>query len=493
MNPAATRAAQYLRMSTEHQNYSLEHQGAAIAAHAAARGFEIVRTYADPGVSGLTLKRRKGLQGLLADVLEGAVDFGVILVLDVSRWGRFQDPDESAHYEFICRQAGVRVEYCAEPFEDDGSLAAALVKQLKRTMAAQYSRDLSGRIAAVQRRLGAKGFWQGGPCGYGFRREAASRDGGRAMRLEAGQQKAIRGDRTRLVAGPPEEVATVRRIYRLFALTGLKPYAIAALLNAEGVPAEAGALWTTARVRQVLGNEKYAGVLVFGRRRQTLDDRRRVPPEDWVRAEGACPALVDPALFARARQLLRKHHVKASDEALLANLRDLLARHGRLSCGLLQDDPASHCPDVYRRRFGDLTTAFQLAGYLPSPRQLRAAECARRYRPHALRAARKAPTDLEMIEGLKRVLAREGRLSVEIIAAAADVPHPEVYRRRFGGMRRAYALAGYQPNPHQDRMMDALGGQTISRGEARLLAAQAGEPSQAPAAAPGVAPSPDLL
>jgi hypothetical protein len=38
------RAAQYVRMSTEHQKYSTENQADAIAHYAAARGFEIVRS-----------------------------------------------------------------------------------------------------------------------------------------------------------------------------------------------------------------------------------------------------------------------------------------------------------------------------------------------------------------------------------------------------------------------------------------------------------------
>ena len=37
-----------------------------------------------------------------------------ILVYYVSRWGSFQDTDESAHYEFACKSAGVPVHYCAE-------------------------------------------------------------------------------------------------------------------------------------------------------------------------------------------------------------------------------------------------------------------------------------------------------------------------------------------------------------------------------------------
>ena len=41
------RAAQYVRMSTEHQKYSTENQAEIIAQYAARRGFEIVRTYED--------------------------------------------------------------------------------------------------------------------------------------------------------------------------------------------------------------------------------------------------------------------------------------------------------------------------------------------------------------------------------------------------------------------------------------------------------------
>lgn len=113
-------AAQYIRMSTEHQRYSPDNQKAVIDAFAAKRGFDVVRTYQHSGKSGLTLSRRPALQQLLADVLAGAAEFKAILVLDVSRWGRFQHTDQAAHYEYICRDAGVEVHYCSEPFENDG-------------------------------------------------------------------------------------------------------------------------------------------------------------------------------------------------------------------------------------------------------------------------------------------------------------------------------------------------------------------------------------
>src|SRR5580658_5005422 len=112
------RGAQYVRMSTEHQQYSIENQQAVIACYAQQHGIQIVKTYADPARSGLDLAHRPGLRSLLEEVLTSQPEFEAILVYDVSRWGRFQDIDESAHYEFLCKKAGVRVHYCAEPFSN---------------------------------------------------------------------------------------------------------------------------------------------------------------------------------------------------------------------------------------------------------------------------------------------------------------------------------------------------------------------------------------
>jgi DNA invertase Pin-like site-specific DNA recombinase len=110
----ANTTAQYVRMSTDMQTHSIENQVAAIALWAARRGITIVRSYEDAGKSGLRLSGRAALQELISDVKSGQADFSIVLVYDVSRWGRFQDSDESAYYEFICKEAGVTVEYCAE-------------------------------------------------------------------------------------------------------------------------------------------------------------------------------------------------------------------------------------------------------------------------------------------------------------------------------------------------------------------------------------------
>nr|WP_312131187.1 recombinase family protein [Stenotrophomonas pavanii] len=119
--------AQYVRMSTEHQRYSTENQAAAIAEYAKAHGMQIVQTYEDSGKSGLNLKGRSALQALLRDVKLPSPGFNAILVYDVSRWGRFPDPDEAAAYVHACKSHGISVIYCAEAFKNDGSLPSTIM------------------------------------------------------------------------------------------------------------------------------------------------------------------------------------------------------------------------------------------------------------------------------------------------------------------------------------------------------------------------------
>ena len=111
--PLPLRAAQYVRMSTEHQQNSPENQLEVIRKYAAAHQMEVVREYSDFGQSGLNIAGREGLNKLMTDVENKRVDFAALLVYDVSRWGRFQDVDESAYYEYVLKRAGIRVHYCA--------------------------------------------------------------------------------------------------------------------------------------------------------------------------------------------------------------------------------------------------------------------------------------------------------------------------------------------------------------------------------------------
>lgn len=360
------RAAQYVRMSTEHQKYSTENQADIIAKYACDRGFEIVRTYEDSGKSGLKLDGRQSLQRLIADVSGGTTDFSAILVYDVSRWGRFQDADEPAHYEFICRVAGIDVHYCAEQFENDGSIGATLIKSLKRAMAGEYSRELSVKVFNGQCRLITLGFRQGGPAGYGLRRQLVDEHRVPKAELSAGEHKSLQTDRVILTPGPPEEIEAVRRLYRMFVVQRRSEREIAAILNAEGLLTDLGRPWTRGVVHQVLSNEKYVGNNIYNRVSYKLKAKRVVnSPDDWVRAERAFEGIVDPDFFEAAQRIIQDRSRRFSDQDLLDHLSTLLAQKGWLS-GLvideIEDMPSS---STFRHRFGSLVRAYQLVGYSP--------------------------------------------------------------------------------------------------------------------------------
>ena len=189
------RAAIYVRMSTDHQKYSTENQEAAMRDYATRHQIDLVKTYTDGGRSGLSFSGRSALQTLISDVQAGTTEFSVILILDVTRWGRYQDVDESAYYEFICRRAGYDVQYVAEQFTNDGSLQSNLMKNIKRSMAGEYSRELSVKVFAGQCRLIEKGYRQGGPAGYGLRRQLIDEHGERKSELKRGEHKSLQTDR----------------------------------------------------------------------------------------------------------------------------------------------------------------------------------------------------------------------------------------------------------------------------------------------------------
>jgi DNA invertase Pin-like site-specific DNA recombinase len=151
-------------------------------------GFAVVRIYFDAAKSGLILRRRARLKQLLRDVVTGTAPYKAILVYDVSRWGRYQDTDESEHHEFLCRSAGVPVHYCGETFANNGTFPRQIVKAPKRTMAGEYRRELSVKVLAGQKRLARMGFKQGGFPGYGLRRMLISADKVRKQLLTDGER-----------------------------------------------------------------------------------------------------------------------------------------------------------------------------------------------------------------------------------------------------------------------------------------------------------------
>jgi DNA invertase Pin-like site-specific DNA recombinase len=358
------RAAQYVRMSTEHQKYSTQNQADAIAEYAARHNFTIVRTYADEGRSGLRLDGRQALKDLISDVLLDRADFDRILVYDVSRWGRFQDVDESAHYEFICKEAGVRVEYCAEDFLNDGSLMSTVMKNLKRAMAGEYSRELSTKVFAGQCRLIKLGFRQGGPPGFGLRRQLIDERGQSKGLLKFGERKHLQSDRVILQPGPPHELELVRDIFRQFVFEGKAPTRIARELNRNGSVNHYGRPWTGWAIHCLLKNENYIGNNLYNRTTFRLGQKGRTNARNlWIRATGVLEPIVEPDLFLQAQEIKRHRRISLSNREMLARLSSLFREKGKLNRALI--DEADHVPHstTFINRFGSLRNAYKLIAY----------------------------------------------------------------------------------------------------------------------------------
>lgn len=361
------RAAQYIRMSTEHQQYSTANQEDVVRDYAARRGFEIVRTYADEGKSGLRVEGRESLKRLIEDVENGNADYSVILVYDVSRWGRFQDADESAYYEYLCKRAGIDVHYCAEQFENDGRPTSTIIKSVKRAMAGEYSRELSTKVFQGQCRLIELGYRQGGTAGFGLRRMLIDHSGQPKSALNRGECKSIQTDRVVLVPGPPEEVETVCWMYRLFTQDGKQESQIAELLNARGISTDLGRPWTRGTVREVLSNEKYIGNNVYNRTSFKLKKKHvQNSPDMWVRKDGAFDPIVPPDLFYMARGIFLERTRRFSNEEMLARLRSLIEQNATISASLIDSADGLPSSAAYRTRFGSLVEAYRLAGHSPN-------------------------------------------------------------------------------------------------------------------------------
>lgn len=359
-------AAMYVRMSTDHQKYSTENQADAIREYAARHQIEIIETYTDAGKSGLKIEGRDGLNRLINDVQSVRVKFSMILVLDVTRWGRFQDADESAYYEYICRRAGIDVQYVAEQFENDGSPVSTIVKSVKRAMAGEYSRELSSKVFAGQCRLIELGYRQGGPAGYGLRRVLIDEKGETKGELKRGEHKSLQTDRVILVRGPQDEVETVSWIYKMFTEQSMQESQIAALLNQRGIVTDLGRAWTRATIHQVLTNEKYIGNNVFNRCSFKLKKRRVNNTQDmWVRANGVFEAVVDASYFYMAQGIIRERNRKFSNEEMLEKLRTLHEHNGWLSGIVIDEAESMPSSSAYAHRFGSLIRAYELIGYNP--------------------------------------------------------------------------------------------------------------------------------
>ena len=130
--------AGYLRSATQLERESLRKQVEAIVRYARGHGMQLIRVYCDECGSGPRIDGRSGLRQMLRDIESGDGDFGAVLLLDPSRWGRFHIPDESACLEYACGATGIEIHYCAEGLGGDETPLSSITKALKHHIADEY-------------------------------------------------------------------------------------------------------------------------------------------------------------------------------------------------------------------------------------------------------------------------------------------------------------------------------------------------------------------
>jgi DNA invertase Pin-like site-specific DNA recombinase len=331
---AAPIALGYLRVSTEDQarddRASLGQQEAAIRALATRRGFTLAQLFTDPGASGGSADR-PAFQALLAYCAQHPCTDtvpGYVLVLNDSRWGRFEHPEEATYWREHLRRAGWLVRF-TEGDDSDELMTRGVLRAIHSSTASAYREQIKATAKRGARGSAAEGFWQNeAPIGY--RRRELAPDGTWGRTLEHGQRKSD-GVRVKLTPGPRPELELILWLFEAYAAGDLGLWQLARLAHARWPEKR----WSSTVVRHILTNRAYAGEVVWCRRPHDGPERRRTPvrsPDAWVVVIDAHPALIPTDLFAavQARLASRPVAVRPKTPYLLTGL---------LRC--------QHCGDTY--------------------------------------------------------------------------------------------------------------------------------------------------
>ena len=322
------RTVAYIRVSTEEQayeGYSLLDQERAARLYAQARvamqeaGWTEIDddgVYADPGVSG-TLRDRPGLNRLLADAKAGKI--GRVICTKLDRIGRtaaiiLSIEDELESY-------GVQRAYIKDSIDTSTATGRLLrtvlaaVAELEREMILE--RTTAGKVEAVRR----GDVWR--PTGLlGYRYLPVDKQTGQRGRLEIDEA--------------PYQAPLIRRIFTDVA-NGTSLRALAAQLNAEGIPPVRGTMWRHNALERIIRNPAYTGRATYGRWRRVKVGNgktvvRRGDPDKILYVD--VPAIVSVDLAKAAQAMLARNRAMAKRNAK----RDYLLGGGLVRCGALLDD-----------------------------------------------------------------------------------------------------------------------------------------------------------
>ncbi|CAA9336006.1 MAG: hypothetical protein AVDCRST_MAG68-3366 [uncultured Gemmatimonadetes bacterium] len=345
----------YRRVSKREQaregKTSLADQTRAITARAIELGLRLLaRCIFEDRSSGEDVDARPGFQALLAFCRahpRPRSKPGHVLVLDDSRFGRFDDPDESAHWRHELRKVGWIVRFAVNDTSTDKT-ASHLMRAIGSAQATEYRDNLKRHARDGARGAAELGLWQNeAPVGY---RRLASAPGRPDMVLEIGHRKSD-DQEVRLTLGPEGEWRAVVEAFERYADGTLSKQQVVVLMRAR----VKRLTWSKTHVGNMLSNPAYLGHVVWCRRPHDKHERaeRPVRPEsEWVVTRDAHPALVSQELFdaagARLAANRRGRRSAAGGYPLSGLIRCALCREPYVGGGGPKNHRDPSDPDRYR-------------------------------------------------------------------------------------------------------------------------------------------------
>jgi len=297
------RAIAYLRKSTDLQETSLEQQRENVLLFAQKHAIKVVKFFAEEAC-GENVEGRPQFRRMI-DCCKAQQSFQYVLVYDISRWGRFENPKESVYWEVEVERTGKRVVFVSEGFKEE-SIGTSITNFVKSAEASEYLKNIRRQTVRGMLYNAKQGFWMGGRPPYGYDR-AIIENGKITEVLPEGRQKSIKSQKIKLVINK-KQAKVIKTIFVMFVKQGLSVHAITTFLNQSQHIPPRGTMWTKSSLWRILHNDTYVGTLVYNREnRHKRHGKHKYNSKDkWVTVENAHEPIIPIELWegvqARTKQ-----------------------------------------------------------------------------------------------------------------------------------------------------------------------------------------------
>ena len=272
--------AAYCRVSTdkEDQLNSLEAQKQFFAEYTLRTGDNLVRLYADEGISGTKIKNRKEFLKMMSDAEKGLFD--MVVVKDISRFAR-NTVDLLQNIRKL-KSLGIETQFLTANMTSMGN--SEFVLTIFGALAQEESANTSKRVK------------------FGKRVNAEK---GKVPNIVYGYDKII-GEYFDMAINP-QEADIVKEIFNLYTKEGYGAAKIANMLNERNLKTKRGCKWSSVAVCRILTNELYTGKIINGKQEVAdflTGQRKEKDREDWVVVERPELKIIDEDTFERTQEIM---------------------------------------------------------------------------------------------------------------------------------------------------------------------------------------------